>query len=270
MSLRKVFLWSMVAALGLDALLGIVALLFPSYGPEEEMLVSAAIFAAASLVALLCAIVIEKRRLVALMWTGTGCAAAACAVWLFLIWFSDLTPWHVEQHIARAAGTFSVAAIIIPQCGLLSLITLRDRWTRGVRGATVGVSAALGCAVALALWAWDLLELFIDEEIMGRGIGVLAILALCGTVMTPILWKVQSVRQGPAESIPGRLRIELTCPRCRRRQALDTGRGACAGCGLRIEISVEEPRCACGYLLHALKGDRCPECGRVIPASDRW
>jgi rRNA maturation protein Nop10 len=35
-------------------------------------------------------------------------------------------------------------------------------------------------------------------------------------------------------------------------------------------VEVEEPRCACGYLLYQLAGDTCPECGRAVAAEDRW
>ena len=49
-----------------------------------------------------------------------------------------------------------------------------------------------------------------------------------------------------------------------------TGHAKCGSCGLRIRITVEEPRCSCGYLLYRLEGDTCPECGREIPEQDRW
>ena len=49
-----------------------------------------------------------------------------------------------------------------------------------------------------------------------------------------------------------------------------TGPARCAECGLHITISVEEPRCTCGYLLYHLESDQCPECGRTIDEADRW
>ncbi len=266
MHLSKVFLWSMVAALGLDALLGIAAILFPRYGPDEELLASAALFAAFCLVALLCAIVLEKRRLAGLMWAGIACSAASLALWLAMIWFSRRFAWQTEARITRFGFTFTTAAVLIGQCGLLSLLRLDQKWARAVRVATFASSASLGALVVFFVWASD--AMWLDEDVMIRIIGVLAILTLCGTVVTPILWKVQRVRRVmPAESVPSRVQVSLTCPRCGRTQSLAAGRAACATCGLRIEINVEEPRCACGYLLHRLQGDRCPECGREIPAS---
>ncbi len=60
--------------------------------------------------------------------------------------------------------------------------------------------------------------------------------------------------------------VVVICPRCRRKQQVHMGGAACSACGLRITISVEEPRCPkCDYLLYALTSDRCPECGAAIP-----
>ncbi len=77
-------------------------------------------------------------------------------------------------------------------------------------------------------------------------------------------------RRESSESIPLNVRVELVCPRCRSTQSLLPGPRECTACGLRITIDVEEPRCACGYLLHQLVSEQCPECGRVVAERDRW
>ena len=125
-----------------------------------------------------------------------------------------------------------------------------------------------GVHTALTSYAEAWIEQHIDEW---RVLGVLGILAACGTVVTPILWKVQAVRRAEsAETIPAKITVSLTCPRCAAGQQLITGPTKCRQCGLRITIAVEEPRCACGYLLYRLQSNRCPECGREIPEADRW
>ncbi|MHC4127623.1 MAG: hypothetical protein ACYSUA_05530 [Planctomycetota bacterium] len=68
MRLRAAFLWSMIVSLSLTALLGIAALVLPRFGPHEEILGSTGVFAAFSLVSLLCAAVLERRRLVPPWW----------------------------------------------------------------------------------------------------------------------------------------------------------------------------------------------------------
>ncbi len=265
MHLRKTFLWSMIASLGLAALLGIAALLLPRYGPGEEILLSTALFAVFSLVALMCATVQERRHAVVYMWVGLGLAVAALLAWLSLIWFDRVMSWQVERVVVQISGTLTIPALLAAQCGLLSLPRFDGRRADIVRWTTIGVSALLATYIVILIWWYDPLARVIDDDILGRGVGVLAILSACGTVVTPILWKVQAVqRAGGVESIPLKTTVRVVCPRCEHEQALMTGPGRCSACGLRITITVEEPRCVCGYLLHQLKSDRCPECGRAI------
>ena len=271
MRMRTPFLWSMTISLSLAALLGILALLLPSYGPEEEILGSTALFGVFSLVALMCATVLEKRRLVHLMWTGIGASGAALLGWLVLIWFDRALAGRQEFNVARTAGTFTVLAVFIAECGLLSLPRFDRPAANRVRWTTVGVSILFAVTILNLIWLFEWIERVIDEEIVVRGMGVLAILTACGTVVTPILWKMEAVRRaGSVESISLKVRVQITCPRCQTPQELMTGPGRCRACGLRIKVDVEEPRCVCGYLLYQLESDRCPECGRDISEIDRW
>lgn len=271
MHLRKVFLWSMIASLALAALLGIAALVLPRYGPEEEVLVSTALFVCFSIVALMCATVLERRRAVAFMWAGLGSAVAALLVWLTLIWFDSFLGWSAERVIVQIAGMFTIGALLAAQSGLLALPRFDTRRDHAIRRATIGVSALLATYAVILIWWYDRIERVIDGDILGRAMGVLSIIAACGTVVTPILWKVQSVKRGGAgESVPLNVEVRIVCPRCHHEQALKPGKRACAQCSLRISIELEEPRCACGYLLHRLENDRCPECGRAVEQRDRW
>jgi hypothetical protein len=124
-------------------------------------------------------------------------------------------------------------------------------------------SITLGAMICLVVWT----EAFWLES-MAKATAIAAILSACGTVVTPVLALIDMLqRRGTRESIPSTLSIELICPRCQRRQHLPTGSAQCGGCGLRIEIDVEEPRCTCGYLLYQLQSDNCPECGKPVQAS---
>jgi hypothetical protein len=271
MRLRAAFLWSMIVSLSLAALLGIAALVLPRYGPDEEILGSTGVFGAFSLVALMCATVLERRRLTSLMWAGISSSWAAAIAWLVLIWFWRPLYRNSMEHVAQTAGSFTVLACGAALVGLLSLPRFDQRPPSVVRWTTVGVSVALAVQVVCMIWWFDWIELFIDDDILVRGLGVQSILVACGSVVTPILWKVQAVRRaGSVESVPPYVRIGIECPRCHTKQSLLAGPSRCAECGLRITIGVEEPRCVCGYLLYHLESDRCPECGRVIADEDRW
>ncbi|MEE8130067.1 MAG: hypothetical protein V3T48_07260 [Vicinamibacterales bacterium] len=271
MQLRKTFLWSMIVCLGLAALLGIAVLVLPQYGPEDEILGSVSLFAAFSIVALLCAVVLERRRAVAIMWAGLGSATVATLLWLALIWFHQRMSWQVEETVATTAGTFTIGGVLAAQSGLLSLPRFDNRHAGSVRRATIGVSVFLAVYFGITIWWIDDLTGIIDEDVLSRAMGVLAIVAACGTVVTPILWKMQSVRHtGGAGAVPLNIDVAIVCPRCHSDQCLKTGERSCTKCGLRITIELEEPRCECGYLLHKLENNRCPECGRAIDERDRW
>ncbi|MHC4415732.1 MAG: hypothetical protein ACYS0G_10645 [Planctomycetota bacterium] len=263
MRLRTTFLWTMIVSLVLAALLGIVTLLLPTrYGPHEEILGSTALFGAFSLMALMCATVLEKRRLVPLMWVGISAAALALVTWLALLWFERPMTWRVERFVARTGGTFTVASVLLAQTGLLALPRFDRLSEGGVRRATIGVSILLGAVIVALIWWFDPIEDLIDENAIFRILGVLCILTACGTIVTPILWKVQVVRRAhSAESIPRKLEVRVACPRCRTEQTMITGPSKCGHCGLRMTIHVEEPRCACGYLLYQLESDRCRGAG---------
>ncbi len=272
MRLRKTFLWSMIVSLCLAALLGIAALLLPSWARwDDEILISTLLFGLYSLLALCCAIVQEKRRLVVWMWIGIAAAAVALPIWLVMLWFDSSLRWQVEEQLAKTAGSLTTVSVVIAQCGLLLLPRLDGPLAGFVRKATIIVSIALACTLIVMVWWFEWIDNYIDDEILMRGMGVMGILAACGTVVTPIIWKVQAVhRVESAVSIPSRLHLDIKCPRCHMQQELLTGPSKCATCGLRITVQVEEPRCTCGYQLYRLESDRCPECGREIPEADRW
>jgi len=222
-------------------------------------------------VALMCAVVLERQRAVTLMWAGLGSATVGMLIWLVLIWFHRPMSWQVEETVARTAGTFTIGGVLAAQSGLLSLPRFDNRRIDSVRRGTIGVSVFLAVYGVILTWWLEDLAWIIDEDILARAVGVLAIIAACGTVVTPLFWKMQSVRHaGGAGAVPLNIDVTIVCPRCRSDQCLKTGERSCTRCGLRITIELEEPRCECGYLLHKLENNRCPECGRAIDERDRW
>ncbi|MDY7107463.1 MAG: hypothetical protein SYC29_02395 [Planctomycetota bacterium] len=275
MHLRRTFLWSMIISLSLAAVIGIVALLMPGLGPTEEILGSTALFGAFSLVALCCAIVIEQGRLRILMWMGIIASAAALLTWLFLLWFENPLSSRAEEYTARTAGVFNVICVWCAYFGLFTGLPLRHPWAKVVQWTAIYAASIIGLFIFLVCvvpeWMEDHVIHVLGEDLFFRLSGAVGIVAACGTVLAPILWKVQALRQAASgESIPSALRVQVVCPRCGTAQALPLGPSKCAQCGLRITLKVEEPRCTCGYLLYQLEGDKCPECGRTIPPEMRW
>jgi hypothetical protein len=143
------------------------------------------------------------------------------------------------------------------------------RWTAIVSTSIVGLFIFMMCLIQE--WMDDHIFDALGEDLTFRLLGAVGIVAACGTVLAPILWKAQVLRQAAsAESMPPEVRVKLICPRCGTAQALPIGPSHCAHCALHIAVKVEEPRCVCGYLLYRLEGEKCPECGRAIPPKMRW
>ncbi|MCI0362752.1 MAG: hypothetical protein L0219_02655 [Phycisphaerales bacterium] len=263
MHLRRVFLWTMIVSLSLAAVLGIVAILVPGFGrTQDRVLITSLLVGAFSLPALACSIVLGRKKVIWLMHLGIGSSLLALTLWLVLVW-TNL--WHYrpgvdwEEIISKTALPFTVTAALAMHIGLLTLLPLMRPPYRLVRVMTIACASALGGLVLIIIW----FEIFEDE--MGKALAVLSILTACGTIVTPVLAILDHLqRRGSRESIPSRVSIDLTCPRCGMRQTLPAGTARCAQCRLRIDIDVEEPRCECGYLLYQLQGDTCPECGRIL------
>jgi ribosomal protein L37E len=274
MPLRRAFLWTMIISLSTAALLGILTLLFWR-GMSETILISTALFAVFNLLALCCAIVIEQGRLRWLMWIGIVAAGAALLTWLFFAWFERPLSYRAERRVAQTAGSFTVICVWCAYYGLITALPLRHPRAKAVKWAAIVSTSIVGLFIFMMCVAEEWMEEHIvdvlGEDLIFRLLGAVGIVAACGTVLAPILWKVQALHQlASAESMPPEVRVQITCPRCGTAQALPVGPSQCAHCALRIAVKVEEPRCVCGYLLYRLEGEKCPECGRPIPPKMRW
>lgn len=332
MNLRTAFLWLLIGSLTVAAAMGIAVLMLPQFfAMQDNVLGSAALISGFSLIGFICAIGLDRRRLVPVMWAGIVATIAAAAIWLIFIWTgwnlwsgpnvvyeilnkcgwtaTTIAVWAAitgalllrpfSRRIAQqmmlfgAALTAVVAAFIIIGVwlepsdwfwfgvfGSYAVLILWTAWLtlmvslRVVRPiprlvqvttCTVGSAGALW----LVLQSWEVQ--LADHDLMLRVAGVLFILTAAGSIIMMILPRLErSAAASERESLPNQLRMEIVCPRCNERQEIAGGHSRCRACGLRFNIEIEEPRCACGYLLHMLQGDSCPECGRVIPLTDRW
>jgi hypothetical protein len=203
-------------------------------------------------------------------WAGVGAAAAATAVSWLAIWggFGRAS----EEALARWIGGLGAFAMLVADIGALGSFTLRrplDRWVRGVALLGMGLGVSL-VEIACITGDGEVLEL------LGRQVpwaywvvGVTA--AVASHAAVPILGRMERQREVlRLATLPDRAVATLQCPRCQRWLRMHAGSVACPQCRLAITLQFEEPRCGCGYPLHRLAGDACPECGRPIPPQQRW
>ena len=268
--MRRAFLWLMIASLALAALLGIIAILVEGLGDiGERVLWTSLLVGAFSMICLGNAFVLERARARPTMLAGIITSLAALGVWLIFVWF-DAWQWRGPwgEYLAKTGASLTTVCIWTAHLGMLILPKLEMPAWRWVRRTSLVLAAILGLSIITFFWTEY------DEEWVFKWTAVLSILTACGTVVTPILALIGRLRHREAEggesSLAARVRISLTCPRCGTMQTLAAGRSRCEKCGLRIGLEIEEPRCACGYLLFGISGDACPECGRAIPEGERW
>jgi hypothetical protein len=195
-------------------------------------------------------------------WGGIVCCVAAAVIGIKFIDSSET--WPIDPMTVVIG-----LAVLVAHANLALRCPLRpgQRWIAYI---TVG-------AVALAAIFCDV-SVFSHQEMLNAGplnvdslpnrlAAACGIIAACGSLALIILWrsnqKLVLGKRAAAEALDvGALQVTVICPTCQNKQVLGKAGAACSGCGLRMKIVLEEPRCeSCGYSLLMISSDRCPECG---------
>lgn len=253
---QRSLLYSFILSLSACGLIGITILLRGTFGSlEARVLGTTAAIGGASILAMAAAVAWETRRWHPVGPAGMLAVAVALLTILVLIW--DLAPRASGLTFERWSGTSTVIAVALAHTALLALARLHRRFEL-IRQCTVGVIALLGLLIIRVIW-WEP----INDDLLPRLIGVLAILDACGTIAVPILHRVSRIHERE-QVITTPLEVSLTCPRCGVTQIRPTGQSQCA-CGLKIRVDVEEEHCVkCGYSLYKATSGVCPECGTRV------
>ena len=269
MKLTRVFLRGMAVSLTLAAAIGIYAFVFGQFGYIETRLIATTLSVGLfSITALGAAIVYERARWRPLMILAFAVSGAGLLLYLYVIWLHEqLAPrqFYFYELLVKAMLITATWAVALPHMGLIGLAPRSAPMLRWLRL----LSIVFVCTLAALISAFILIETrHYNEEIWLRAIGVFAILAALGTLVTPIFVRIQHLdRTASSESTA--LSLKLTCPRCLTTQTLNSGTSRCRNCRLKFRIEIEEPRCpSCGYLLHMLTEPRCPECGQALGSDE--
>lgn len=278
-TVRKVFFCLLLGSVGLLAVLGLLFLLGVDgrFG-SDRMLVSSVVTCLWSMVGfgLMWSLDHAARRGVkwALVvgWIASGLATVAAVGFMLAIW---VQPW--EDEFARVGGIAAVWLIALSVPLPFVSPTPLPRWARAlvVLGTLYAAWIAFLSTNGILELGWvDRFVRSIGDDRFFRIHGAGVIFAFCGLLVAAVVQRTRAVRQSErGTSVPWRLQIPITCPRCGLAQSLAAGGGEtsrCERCRLRIAIEIDEPRCSCGYALYRLTGTTCPECGREVPEADRW
>ncbi|MGF1599426.1 MAG: hypothetical protein ACFCVK_21350 [Acidimicrobiales bacterium] len=228
-TLRHWFPRFFLASIGVNAVLGIWALLTDDFGDTQGKVLATSFLASAAMMGLLANSTPLGRRL---LWpvptVGVVALVAGLALFDAILWFDGGSP-----TAERLAGTLVTVGVGATLASLLTLITLRreHEWLRLVTDLLV---AALTLTIVTIVWVE------IDSSWLPRVIGVESVLVAALTIALPTLARFSPP---PPASHPGTA-VAFFCPACGSLlpspSPADTP-AACAQCGMRFTVEVSVP-----------------------------
>lgn len=227
LSLKQVFLRTLIVALVGSALVGIYAFLFGDFGETEaKILLTTLTISYFSVISLTCAAAFETKKGGVLGPVGLVVAALGFLAYVPGIWVQ----WFENEAYGKSMIILGIFAFSLAQTCLLALVPLQKplRW---------GLYATGSIIFALALLISGMLVFEFEEEWLFRLAGVLGILDGCGTVLVPVLYKLtgKQVEETPGGSLD---QIELLCPRCGHRGTYSIGTITCEECSLELRVEI--------------------------------
>lgn len=184
MDLKRIFLGTLILSVTVSALLGIVVILIGNFGEfETKVLLTALTITATSILGLACGAFLETGRGKLLPAAGIGLALVSAVMWMILIW---------QERIENDAYIKSLmsATLLAASCSHISLLSLARLERKFVWSRYAAQIAIWTLAAFLLYFVWT--NGNIDEDLMGRIIGVLGIVIAALTVITPVFHKLSS------------------------------------------------------------------------------
>jgi peptidoglycan/LPS O-acetylase OafA/YrhL len=268
MKKKQVLLTGFLGVLGLAMLVGVAAIAMPKRYIEEEVIftiITVGLFALGGLIVLA---VSREMRITTRIALFAG--SLSLVGFITLLWFERQMPNHIENLSFKLTFSFLIIALVCTHRLLIVPLEERNTWGKVSKyGALIG-SILTGSFIILAMfleeymWNWD------DLLIRLLGLGLLITAGSSISAGAIALFGPKPGEDEPdivADSVP----VQLCCPICSSQLLAHSNRaGHCGHCKLQIEVRTEELRCTCGYLLHQLEADICPECGKHVEAGESW
>ncbi len=268
----RVALRAFLTVVAVSALVGLLVIM--NVVTDTRFLATSAIVAVGCMATFVCALVADHGRFARWMRSATIVGWLGVFVWLFLGWFQAALASNGMETTARIAGALSLYAV----WSIFSAVTLAPRgggtMTAIVRWSVFGLATGCSAIGEFAIVEPDVAEMVVNaigEQWVGRIVAASAVVIGAGTLAQPVLIRIAGTTPHESAIRGRRAKVALGCPRCGAPCELETNTdGKCSACHLSIRVEVDEPRCACGYLLFGLETASCPECGAAVPESAHW
>jgi len=261
-----VLIWVALGIVCAFGVFGAFVLFLPSLGPDD------ATHFAALTAAFLTLFGLAAARASRPGWLGRTLPVAAIvfmAIGMLGVTLFDYLSWTWEYFtffMTLAIGCIWLGmtclyAVLLTSLSADSALARITKWT--------GLLCAVAACVIVVGLRWTNLDLTPDSG-LGRSLGIVLIIGIIATAATAALSALGGAAS-PESELGERPKATVICPRCGGELTATSGREEhCPSCRLRVTLEIEEPRCACGYLLLGLTAEVCPECGRAIDENDRW
>ena len=182
MDLRKLFLYLLIGSVAICAVMGIVVLLFGTFGEfESKVLGTTFTITVTSILGLACGAYYEAKGAKGMPYTGIALSVIAAVLVIIVIWAHTMT----GDIYAKSTVTASMLATTFGLLCLVSLATLDQRfaWSR-----TVIIIAAVALDAILLYLIW--VNPDNESDFIARSIGLLSIIIASLVVVTPVFHKL--------------------------------------------------------------------------------
>lgn len=267
MNRRQTILWIFLGFIGVAMLAGLIAIILPQRFINDQVMatiMTVGIYALGGLIVMAIGREMRLTRAITI-----GALLVSMLSFLTVIWFERMMRGKLEESFYQAA----FATLVISLMGMHRLLIVpleeRNAWghaSKRVAMISSGISGLMiiGFLLFEGLWGWN--------DIMSRIMGV-GLLLTSGSSIAAGAIAIFGPRPGEDEPdvVSESIELQLCCPVCRNQLQVHSNRdGHCGHCKLQIRVNTSELRCGCGYLLHQLERDICPECGKAVEAGKRW
>lgn len=229
MEIRKAALQLLIVSIVVSGVLAIAVLVMPETGRvAAKVLLSALATSGASICGMACGAAWDRGRWKPAAMGGLGMAGVTLAITLIAFWFEP-EPIDTIMKLVGSAWVFSAAAAHVCLLALAPDEPLLDR----IRLGTVVAAIVLAAGISLPIWSEDF-----QNEPYQRGVGVVAVLLLMGSLSLPILARLRTLPREDTEASSG---ARCMCPACGHVQTAPLGAVQCDQCGARYRVEMESP-----------------------------
>jgi len=267
---KRIILWTFLSCVALAMLTGIAAVVLPSGWVDDEVMITIILVGCYALGGLIVVVLggtkgIDGRRQRWTLWISTTALLISLGLFIAGIWVG----WRLDDQLFKW-GAISITIGITFVHRLVVLPLKCNHFAFRINKLTALFTGALtGTLIAAAFLTQGFGSY---DEIMFRILAISAIFTAGTTIAAGALaFFAPKPGEGEQSSYDTSFPVQIACPRCNtsiKAQANKDSR--CHSCKLKVRVEIEEPRCTCGYLLYQLDSNTCPECGKAIPASEKW